>query len=319
MTKSLVGIDIGGTKIATCVMRKDGEVIAQEEVPTKAKEGPKAVISRIKDTVYHVLDQGQVAKDDVEAIGVGMPGPLDIKKGLVKNPPNLPGWIDIPLTKILEEEFQLPVVLENDANAAVLGEKYYGIGKGIENIVYITVSTGIGVGVIVDGKLLKGEVGNGTEAGHTTINFGGPKCGCGNYGCWEAYASGTSLARFARDGIARGENTIIKDLAKDDEVKAEHVFLAAKKGDKFAKELVEDEGFYLGVGLANVVNMFNPKLIVIGGGLTHEWDMFYDNMMDIVKNNSLAANVENLEVVKTSLGPNVGVIGACAVALNANY
>lgn len=310
----VVGIDVGGTKIAACLMDEEGKMSGRATLPTLASEGPEAVIGRIKQSFFEVLKQGQIEQNQVAALGIGMPGPLDTKKGIVKNTPNLPGWIDIPLLQILKSEINLPMVLENDANAAALGENLYGAGKGIDNFVYITVSTGIGGGVVLNGRLFKGQDGNAAEIGHMTINFDGPRCGCGNKGCWEAYASGTALARFAREGIDAGEATKIKELAGKENVKAEHVFVAAKKGDKFALELIEKEGFYLGVGLANVINAYNPKRIAIGGGLTHEWDMFYDRMMQVMRERALGASIEGLEVVKAALGKDVGVIGAAAVA-----
>ncbi|MDK2878146.1 MAG: glucokinase [Thermoanaerobacteraceae bacterium] len=310
----VVGIDVGGTKIAACLMDEEGKMPGRATFPTLASEGPKAVIGRIKQSFFEVLKQGQIEQNQVAALGIGMPGPLDTKKGIVKNTPNLPGWIDIPLLQILKSEINLPMVLENDANAAALGENLYGAGKGIDNFVYITISTGIGGGVVLNGRLFKGQDGNAAEIGHMTINFDGPRCGCGNQGCWEAYASGTALARFAREKIAAGEATKIKELAGEENIKAEHVFAAAKKGDKFALELIEKEGFYLGVGLANVVNAYNPKRIAIGGGLTHEWNMFYDRMMQVMRERALGASIEGLEVVKAALSKDVGVIGAAAVA-----
>jgi glucokinase len=295
-------------------MDEEGKMPGRATFPTLASEGPKAVIGRIKQSFFEVLKQGQIEQNQVAALGIGMPGPLDTKKGIVKNTPNLPGWIDIPLLQILKSEINLPMVLENDANAAALGENLYGAGKGIDNFVYITISTGIGGGVVLNGRLFKGQDGNAAEIGHMTINFDGPRCGCGNQGCWEAYASGTALARFAREKIAAGEATKIKELAGEENIKAEHVFAAAKKGDKFALELIEKEGFYLGVGLANVVNAYNPKRIAIGGGLTHEWNMFYDRMMQVMRERALGASIEGLEVVKAALSKDVGVIGAAAVA-----
>jgi glucokinase len=295
-------------------MDEEGKMPGRATFPTLASEGPKAVIGRIKQSFFEVLKQGQIEQNQVAALGIGMPGPLDTKKGIVKNTPNLPGWIDIPLLQILKSEINLPMVLENDANAAALGENLYGAGKGIDNFVYITISTGIGGGVVLNGRLFKGQDGNAAEIGHMTINFDGPRCGCGNKGCWEAYASGTALARFAREKIAAGEATKIKELAGEENIKAEHVFAAAKKGDKFALELIEKEGFYLGVGLANVVNAYNPKRIAIGGGLTHEWNMFYDRMMQVMRERALGASIEGLEVVKAALSKDVGVIGAAAVA-----
>ncbi|MCG1011334.1 ROK family protein [Tepidanaerobacter sp. GT38] len=315
MVKLVVGLDLGGTKIATCVMNEDGEILKKVTLSTLAHEGPDAVIGRIIESIYDVIRLANINKEDILAIGVGVPGPLDSEKGLIKNPPNLPGWVEVPLRDILYKEFKVPLAIENDANAAALGENIYGSGKGIKNFMYITISTGIGGGVVVNGKLLKGASGNAAEIGHTTINFEGPLCGCGNRGCWEAYASGTALARFAREGIKNGIKTIIKDIVdREGHIKAEHVFTAAKQGDKFAKELVDMEGFYLGVGLANMANSFNPNCIAIGGGITNQWDMFYEHMISIMQERALKANVEGLKVVKATLGPDVGVIGAATLA-----
>jgi len=314
MARLVIGLDLGGTKIATCLMDKSGSIINKVTVPTLAKEGPDAVISRMKSSVYEVMTQAKVTKKDIVAMGICSPGPLDTKKGVIKNPPNLPGWVEVPLRDKLYNEFELPITIENDANAAALGENLYGSGKGMKNFMYITVSTGIGGGLVTKGKLFKGANGNAVEIGHTIINFKGPRCGCGNMGCWEAYASGTALARFAREGIESGKDTIIKDMAGGDSIKAEHVFTAAKKGDEFAKKLVDMEGYYLGVGLANMANSFNPDCIAIGGGLTHEWDLFYDRMIYVMREKALKANVENLKIVKATLGSDVGVIGAAAVA-----
>ncbi|TYP49786.1 ROK family protein [Thermosediminibacter litoriperuensis] len=316
MKKIAVGIDLGGTKIATCAMDEAGNLLEKTELPTLAKEGPEKVIERMKRSVYEVLKRLDLSLSDIAGIGIGVPGPMDAKRGRVKNPPNLPGWKDIPLLSIMEEEFNIPVFMENDANAAAIAENLFGAGKGVKNFIYITISTGIGGGAITNGRLFKGGDGNAAEVGHMTINFEGPVCGCGNSGCWEAYASGTALTRFAREGILSGRKTRITDLAGQDEVRAEHVFAAAKEGDEFARELVEKEGFYLGVGLANVVNAYNPERIAIGGGLTHAWDMFYSTMVEVMKTRALPANVEHLEVMKAKLGTDVGTIGAASLVFH---
>lgn len=315
-TEYVVGVDVGGTKIATGLMNTNGKIIDQTIVPTEAEKGPRSVINRIIDTTYQVIEKSNIMKKNVRALGIGVPGPLNTKKGLVKNPPNLPYWDNVPIVKILEKEFKLPIIMENDANAATIAEYLFGKGKGLDNFIYITVSTGIGGGIITDGKLFKGESGNAVEIGHMTINFKGPQCGCGNYGCWEAYASGSALAGFAKEGIASGKKTLIKELAGKNSISAEHVFAAALQGDTFAKELVEKEGFYLGVGLANIINTFNPKLISIGGGLSNAWDMFYEKMICVVNSLALKANNEDVRIVKASLGKNVGLVGACAIALD---
>ncbi|MFO7152840.1 MAG: ROK family protein [Bacillota bacterium] len=313
MRELAVGIDLGGTKIATGVVDGEGHVLCRIELPTLAKEGPERVIQRMEESVYRVLQQMDLSLADLEGIGVCVPGPVEAGSGVVKNPPNLPGWQEVPLLSIMREKFNINVQLENDANAAALGEHLFGVGKGIENFIYITISTGIGGGVIAGGRLLRGESGGAAEIGHMTINFEGPTCGCGNRGCFEAYASGTAMARFAREGILAGRKTVLADLYKKEEVRAEHIFAAAREGDEFARELVEKEGFYLGVGLANVVNAYNPRRIAIGGGLTKAWDMFYERMLKVMRETALAASVENLEVVRAVLGQDVGVIGAASL------
>jgi glucokinase len=313
MARIAVGVDLGGTKIATGAVDDNGTLLARTELPTLAREGPGRVIQRMKESVYGVLQKLGLSLTDIAGIGIGVPGPMDAKKGVVKNPPNLPGWDDVPLLSIMQEEFNIKICLENDANAAALGEYLFGAGKGIENFVYITISTGIGGGVIAGGRLLKGDGGNAAEIGHITINFEGPVCGCGNKGCFEAYASGTAMARFAKEGILSGRKTILSNFSQKEEVKAEHIFAAAKEGDEFAMELVEREGFYLGVGLANVVNAYNPRRIAVGGGLTKAWDMFYQRMIEVMRKRALPVNVERLEVVKATLGPDVGIIGAASL------
>jgi len=315
MAKLAVGLDLGGTKIAACLMDKNGCTVQKKALPTLAEEGPAAVILRMKSIVYEIMGAARVTKEDVAAIGICSPGPLDAEQGVVLNPPNLPGWVKVPIRDILHNEFQVPVVLENDANAASFGENLFGAGRGAKNFMYITVSTGIGGGVITNGKLFKGANGNAVEVGHTTINFEGPLCGCGNRGCWELYASGKSLARFAEEAIAQGKSTMLKDIAGDgNRIRAEDIFAAAKQGDELARELVAKEGFYLGVGLANVINSFNPDCIAIGGGLSHEWDLLYEPMMKVMRMRALRANWENVRVVKAELGSDAAVIGAAALA-----
>ncbi|MGB9839434.1 ROK family protein [Thermovenabulum sp.] len=308
-----LGIDLGGTKIATCIIDNNGNIFAKVEVPTLAKEGPEKVISRMKKSVYDVLSQINLSLNEIAGIGIGVPGPIDVEKGIIQNPPNLPGWKDISLCSIMAREFNTKIIVENDANSAALGEFLFGAGKGVKNFIYITISTGIGAGIFIDGKLFKGIGGNAGEAGHMTINFEGPICECGNSGCWEAYASGTALARFAKEGILSGIKTKIIEKARNEEINAEHVFSAAREGDNFALTLVENEGYYLGVGLANLINIFNPGLIAIGGGLTQCWDMFYSKMMRTVEERSLPTNLKHLEIVKAKLDKDAGAIGSASL------
>lgn len=316
MDKYLCGIDLGGTKINTILMTNEGKIISTYTLPTLAHEGPEKVIQRMKETVYKVLKDAEINISDLEGIGVASSGPLDAKKGIVLNPPNLPGWIDIPLVKILEDEFKRPIKLQNDANCAALAEYFFGAGKGTKNFVYITVSTGIGGGAIVDGKLYDGANSNAAEFGHASINFDGERCHCGNYGCFEMYASGTALAKFAEGEIEKGRGSVIRDIAKDGKITARDVFEGYKMGDNLARELIEREAFYLGVGIANIIMNYNPEVIAVGGGVSNGFDILYPIMIKTVEERCYKASFKACKIVKAELGQNSGAIGAAVLNIN---
>ncbi|MDK2806605.1 MAG: glucokinase [Thermoanaerobacterium sp.] len=315
MKKLACGVDLGGTKINTGIMDSDGNILYNVKVPTEADKGPQHVINNIKKSIIDSLKNTKLEIDQIAGIGIGAPGPLNADSGVVECPPNLPGWIDIHLVDILKQEFNTEIKLNNDANAAALAEHLFGAGQGIDDMVYVTVSTGIGGGAIIGGKLYNGANSNAAEIGHHSINFDGPRwCNCGNPGCLESYASGTSLVKFAKKYIESGRNTILKSIPMD-ELKAENIFDAAKSGDELALELIENEAFYLGVGIVNIMAFYNPKRIIIGGGLSSQWDVLYDKMMKTVKDRALKPNREICDVVKAKLGGNVGLIGAAALVL----
>ncbi|SHE84446.1 glucokinase [Caldanaerobius fijiensis DSM 17918] len=317
--KYIVGVDLGGTKLSTVIINKSGEILARANVPTDAQKGPDAVIQKIKDTIHQVMDEVGATVDDLEGIGIGSPGPLDAETGVIKFTPNLPGWINIPLKDKVQEEFNVPIKVDNDANAAAVGEGTFGAGKGVKNFVYITVSTGIGGGAFIEGKLFHGENSNGAELGHTTIDMHGPQCGCGNYGCWEALASGTAFTKFAIDGLKHGRRkSLILDMVNGDleKIDAKIVFDAARKGDEYALEMVEREAELLGVGISNIINNFNPRRIIIGGGMSNDLDMMYDRIMKEIDKRALKANAEVVEIVRAKLGKDAGVLGAAALILN---
>ncbi|MGJ7045903.1 ROK family protein [Thermoanaerobacterium thermosulfurigenes] len=315
MKKFACGVDLGGTKINTGIMDADGNILCNVKVPTEADKGPQHVINNIKKSIIESLNKLNIDVSQITGIGIGAPGPLNADRGVVECPPNLPGWIDIPLVDILKRDFDTEIKLNNDANAAALAEYLFGAGQGINNIVYMTVSTGIGGGAIIDGKLYNGANSNAAEIGHHTINFDGPRwCNCGNPGCLESYASGTSLVKFAKKHIESGRDTILKDKPSG-ELKAEDIFDAAKSGDKLALELIENEAFYLGIGIVNIMAFYNPELIIIGGGLSSQWDVLYDKMMRTVDERALKPNRQICKVVKAKLGGNVGLIGAASLVL----
>jgi len=312
----VIGIDLGGTKICTAVVNRAGGIMAHDHRETLAKEGPQAVIGRMIDAARGVMAQAGIAQCQVAAVGVGSPGPLDIEADVALSPPNLPGWDRVPLRRWIEEGLGIPTTLENDAYAAALGEHHFGAGRGVDHMIYVTVSTGIGGGLILGGELYHGATGMAGEIGHTTILTHGPLCGCGNRGCLEALASGSAIACRGRELVAHGVPTKIADLAGGDLdlITARLVAEAASEGDVEAEKILSEAMDYLGVGLASLVNLFNPQLIVIGGGLTHIGERLFGPVRRAIKRRAFPAQAQAVRVVPAELGDHVGVLGAAAVA-----
>jgi glucokinase len=242
-----------------------------------------------------------------------------LSEGVVVSPPNLPGWKEVPLRDLLEKRLEIPTFLENDANAAALGEHCFGAGRGSKQMIYITVSTGIGGGFILDGKLYHGADGVAAEIGHMTILPHGPHCGCGNQGCLEALASGTAIAREGRALLLRGLPTRIAELANQDPkaVSAKLVAEAAQLGDPRAEEIIHKAMDYLGIGVANLVNLLNPELVVIGGSLTKLGETLFDPVRHAINRRTFPIAAGRVQVVPAELGGRAGVCGAAAVAIHA--
>ncbi|OQY16648.1 MAG: transcriptional regulator [Anaerolineaceae bacterium 4572_32.2] len=314
----VIGIDLGGTKISTALVESDGKIIAQDYRKTMAAEGQQAVIERILNSARQVMSQAKVTRSQVAAVGICAPGPLDIEAGVVVAPPNLPGWERVPLKQLIEDNLGITTFLENDANAAALSEHRFGAGRGVEHMIYITVSTGIGGGLILDGKLYHGASGMAGEVGHITIEPGGPLCGCGNRGCLEALASGTAIARVARERVAQNVPTLMTDMTDGDpeRITARLVAEAASRGDSEAQEILSEAMDYLGIGMANLVNLFNPQLIVIGGGLMNIGEKLFRPVRRAIDQHTFTPATQAVRVVPAALGDNAGVLGAAAVALS---
>lgn len=310
----IIGVDLGGTKIAVGIVTEDGKILKKKKEKTKIQEGPGGIVNQMLNLTEDV-SRGYLK--DVKAIGIGAAGPLNTREGLLLCPPNLPNWENTQLISPFEKKFKVPTYLENDANAAALAELLFGAGKGCKNIVYLTISTGIGGGIIIDGKLYTGSNNNAGEVGHMAISKDGPLCGCGSYGCLEAFASGTAIARRSREYIIKeGVKTKILSVAKSvDEITAEDVFLAAKEGDSTAKFLVEEALNYLGIGIANICNIFNPEKVILGGGVTKVGNILFEKVKRIVNSRCFKPIAENVEILPAKLGDDVGIIGAAAVVL----
>jgi glucokinase len=314
----IVGIDLGGTNIAAGAMPTDGtREIAMRMVSTHAEEGAEAVVARIGDLIEDVIAQTIVetgaARSDFLGVGIGSPGPLDRAKGLVIVTPNL-GWRDFPLRDEVSKRVGLPATLDNDANCATLGEWWCGAAKGGRNVVGLTIGTGIGGGLILDGKLYHGASDAAGEIGHTTIDSTGRRCKCGNYGCLEAYTSGPAIAERARESLEGDGDSILPSMVNGDlkKITAQTVFDACKRGDRTALEVVRDTAHFLGVGVSNLINIFNPDTFVIAGGVTQAGDLLFDPLRAEVRRRAFKPSVEACRIVPGSLPLSAGVVGAVA-------
>lgn len=318
MRDLVAGIDLGGTKILTVLANRDGRVLGRVMMPTEADRGREHVLDRLCDTLREVLDQAGATADRVAALGVGVPGWLDPAKGFLFFAPNL-GWKDVPLGKILGERLGLPVFLDNDANLAALGEYAFGAGRGAEHMVYITVSTGVGGGIILNGGVYHGAAGTAGEMGHVTVAPDGPRCRCGNQGCLEAVASGTAMAMRARALVDEGRGAGILAAAggRREAVSARAVAEAAAAGDAEALVILRDAGRYLGIAVAWVINMLNPAAVVLGGGAMQSGAPLWDAMLEEVRLRSLETSLAAARIERAALGGDSGVMGAVALALDA--
>ncbi|MER9404106.1 ROK family protein [Mesorhizobium caraganae] len=312
MSKLALAFDLGGTALRGALVESDGSVVAHASAPTMAGAGSEAVIGQIIALAGDLIAQSPQA--EIAGIGVGAPGPLDPKAGIVIAPPTLAGWHDVPLIDILGQHFGLPVRLENDANAAALGEWRFGAGRGSGSLVFVTVSTGIGGGVVADGHIYHGRRGLAAEIGHMTITGEGDRCFCGAVGCFEAVASGTALGRRATRLTAAGDGSQLRRLSNDGDVSARHVVEAAQAGDANALELIEAEARWLGIGFTNLLHLYSPDLIVMGGGLSNGFDLLALSIAAVVQQRAMPA-YRDVPIVRAELGDRAGLIGAASLIL----
>ena len=307
--KYVVGVDLGGTKIYTALVDLEGNIIKEKTVETLAHEGEQAVVERIVDTINYVIDGTD--KNLIKSIGIGSPGPLDVKNGIIIENSNLP-FKNFEIVKTIKETFNLPTHLDNDANVATLGEFMFGAGKGTENMVFITASTGIGGGAVLNGKLFRGSTGNALEVGHMTVATEGPRCGCGNLGCAEALGSGTAIGKRAKEAVLSNAVTSLKNY---ENVTAKEVFKEAANGDRVAKNILNTSLTYLGIAVANTITNFDPEKVVVGGGVVNGGDIVIETIRNVVEERCMAAFVENCTIEKAILGGKAGVLGAAALAI----
>jgi glucokinase len=311
----VVGIDLGGTKIRSAVTTVDGTIRGEDVRPTEAEGGPAVVVDRLVGSAQAAVAASGIPYESILAVGVTAPGPVDFDAGVLHQPPNLPGWDAVPLGRLLKECLDRPVFLENDANAAAYGEWRYGAGVGLRHMIYLTISTGIGAGLILNRQLYRGADGAAGELGHTTIDVNGPPHNCGMIGCVEVMASGTAIARMASEAVAAGRSVPLARLAAEaGELTAVEVDKAADAGDPAAQEILARASHHLGVGLANYVNIFNPEAIVVGGGVSRIGRQLLDPAFALAKARAFRLPAERVRLVLAALEGRAEVLGVSALA-----
>jgi len=303
-------IDVGGTKVAVGLVDAEGRLVASEAFPTVPERGPAAVVA---DTVAAL---GALAGEKpLRGVGLACVGPLDLNRGLVLSPPNFPGWDQVPIVSMLADALGVPVALDNDANLAALAEQRFGAGQGAEVLLYVTVSTGIGGGIVIGGQLLRGLGGAAGEIGHQTLRADGPPCGCGNRGCLEALASGTAIAREARKAIAAGRGATMLALAGTPEaLHAGHVAQAAKHGDQAAAAIWDAAMAELAIGLGNAISTLAPDRLVIGGGVAQAGEQLLAPLRAGLARHVKMVPIDQLDIRIAALGAEAGLHGAGALA-----
>lgn len=315
----VVGVDLGGTNVSVGLVPWEGGMpLAFQKLPTEASKGGEAVVARvasmIRDAVDRVLQETGAPREAVAGVGLGSPGPLDRKTGVVLTTPNL-GWKNFPLRSLVVEQVGLPATLDNDANCATYGEWWLGAGREESTLVGLTLGTGIGGGIVLDGELFHGVSDAAGEIGHMTVNFAGRKCKCGNYGCLEAYASGPNIAARAVEGIEAGAASILVEMVDGEleRITAAHVSDAAVQGDAHAHDVMLETAKLLGVGVANILNILNPGAVVIAGGVTRAGDHLFEPLRAEVRRRAFRPAAEACRIVPAELPETAGVIGAAGV------
>ena len=305
-----IGIDVGGTNVKIALV-DDGKIIYSNSVPTYAQMGYEYTVNNIKQAIKDLMKETETTAADIKGIGFDFPGQVDYKTGVVKLAPNIPGWVNVPIAQMIEEAFHIPTRIDNDVRCAALGEMNFGAGKGCQNFVCITVGTGIGSGLVVNGQLVRGAANAAGEIGHIKLQMkDGPICGCGDTGCLEAFASGPSIVAMAQDYLKSGKSTKFREMAGDGEITPYIVAKAAEAGDPVAKRIFTIIGEYVGMGLVSVINLLNPEKVIIGGGVAEAGDLLLEPIRKTINERAMVVARESVEIVPAELGNSAGVIGA---------
>ncbi len=305
-----IGVDLGGTNIAVGLVNDKYQIVEAVSVPTDASRPVEQVVDSIGNAIDCVMEKGRVTIADCSMIGVGAPGTCDVEQGIVICSYSL-SWNHVPLSSMLQKRFGIPVRLDNDANCAALAEVKAGSAKGYKNVVLVTLGTGIGTGIVINGIIYSGLKGNGTEMGHVLIDYDGELCFCGRRGCWDAYASATSLIVQAKRAASGRPESVLNHLP---EITGKSVFDAAKQGDITAKAVVKKYCEYLALGISNIVNALAPEMILLGGGISREGDLILNPVREYIKEYCFDTREEGLPILGVaSMGNDAGIVGAASL------
>jgi len=313
----VVGVDLGGTKILSGVFNRSGECIGLSKLSTKSQRGVGKVIERIARCVNDAVDEADLSMKDIAGVGIGAPGAVDFHAGTVIFAPNLEGWKDVPLKKDLEKHLEIPVFVENDCNIAALGVYVTELKAKPHSLFGIFVGTGIGGGFIFNNELYSGVGHTAGEIGHMVLEVSGPKCACGNRGCFEALASRTAIFEQIKAGVKDGQKTILTDMLGEDleDLRSGDLRKAIRRGDKFVDRVIEGVAEYIGIAVANVVNLLNPEVVVLGGGVI---EALADEMMSVIietaKDYAMPGAMKGVDIIASKLGDNAGITGAAVLA-----
>jgi len=300
----VIGVDLGGTNLRTALVNHNGEVTDKDREPSRVSDGQVRVVQRLVEKIKNRQLSALRSGSTVTAVGVGAPGVIHAESGVVVKSPNFPDWNNLSLKRELETSLSLPVFIENDANAAALGELWRGAGRGITSMILLTLGTGVGGGIVLDGRIWPGADGMAGEIGHMTIIPDGRRCGCGNTGCLEMYASSRGIVMTYHE---RSATTM--------DITSEGIYRAARDGDELCGRVMKDMGSLLGIGIANLINIFNPEMVVIGGGVKEAWPLFIEATRDEIKKRAFEYPASRTQIVPSMLGDDAGLVGAAALAL----
>jgi len=316
----VIGVDLGGTNVRSILIDSKGRVWARDSRESQASQGKEVVIDQIVHSLGRVLEEARsdgLRRPSILGVGVGSPGPLNTEEGIVYLAPNLPGWENVPLVRILTDRIQLPIYLENDANAAALGEWWMGAGRAVDDLVLLTLGTGIGGGIIIGGEVLHGAWDAAAEVGHMIIHEGGLLCNCGAQGCLEAYASATAVVARTMAAIKQGRRTTLTRClgGRLEGLTSELIFRAAAEGDELSSQIVEETARFLGIGIANLVNLLDPRLVILAGGMIKAGPLLLEPVRKYATEYSLEVSTREVRIVPSKLGVDSGTIGAAATVL----